>query len=53
MKVAIAFYCTKTKKNYPKGSEYNGKRADLKHLMVGYTEPKETKDTTKDKLEKK
>jgi len=44
--VATPFYCTKTKKSYSAGNEYKGKRTDLKHLMVGYVNPKA-------KLEKK
>jgi len=38
-KVAIPFYCIKTKKNYKKGDEYKGKRKDLDHLMEGYKIP--------------
>lgn len=42
-KVAKGFFCIKTKKNYPKGSEYKGKRKDLAHLMEGYKAPKAKK----------
>lgn len=40
-KVAIPFFCSKSKKNYKKGSTYNGKRKDLDHLMEGYKAPAE------------
>ena len=50
-KVAIPFYCIKTKKSYKAGEEYKGKRTDLGPFMVGY-KPKETKEL-KPKLEKK
>ena len=32
-KVKTGFFCIKTKKNYPKGSNYNGKRTDLEHVL--------------------
>ena len=42
-KVNIGFYCIQSKKNYPKGSEYKGKRKDLANKMEGYKQPKPKK----------
>ncbi len=41
--VEIPFFCAKTQKNYPKGSEYKGKRKDLASKMKGYKEPQNKK----------
>jgi len=32
-KVKTDFFCIKTKKYYPKGSNYDGKRTDLNHVL--------------------
>lgn len=41
MKVKESFFCIESKKNYVKGSNYDGNRKDIDHLLEIKVKPKE------------